>query len=119
MKRVAWVAGMIAFALSEQAVSSAFANGPGRLCGGYHGEKCDRGLVCDFDTRHTKTCRPTSDASGTCVSVPKSCRPDFNWVCGCRPNEASPQEPDLLSFPNNCARQKAGYWLMLNDSCPR
>jgi hypothetical protein len=121
MKRTAWVGAMIAFVLSQQAVPSAFAIGEGQRCGGYFQNECNAGLVCDLDFREIgdKSSCTGREILGTCIRVPKGCPIVFDWVCGCRPNKANPGKPVLKWFPSNCVRQKAGYWLMLNDSCPR
>ena len=120
MKRTAWVGAMIAFALSQQAVPSAFAIGVGQRCGGFLG-KCSADLVCDLDFSGSgdKSGCTGADILGRCVRVQDHCPIEFNWVCGCHPNKAPPREPDLKLFPSDCERQRAGYSFLRKDSCAR
>ncbi len=76
--------------------------GPQAPCGGIAGIGCPANQICEFDS-----C--VADAMGVCVPAPPAgaCPAGGNEECGC----------DGKTWPNACARQKAGVALKHKGAC--
>ena len=105
------IAASLTFAATLLLLASAGASavGPGKMCDGIAGIKCDAGLFCE----HPAGRCGGADISGKCVKVPEVCAMSklkkliVRPVCGC----------DGKTYGNDCERQMAMVSKNHNGKC--
>ncbi|KAB2916085.1 MAG: Kazal domain-containing protein [Hyphomicrobiaceae bacterium] len=90
---------LLAGATLSQGASAA---GPGEVCGGFTGERCERGLWCD---PFPGTCGGLF--AGVCVKPSPICTRIYRPVCGC----------DGRTYSNDCVRRARKVGKLHDGKC--